>query len=158
MDISSPLAQEEEMQELEGKRDSTVPGEHHYDNYYEYCLSLIGFAVGLGSFWRFPYLVYKNGGGAFLIPYFFAMLVIGMPLLYLETAVGQIFQCSLPKIFSKINRGLKFVGVSFVMVCFHFAGFYNIILTYTFRFLFSAFLSPLPFEKEPPEENTYMEK
>ena len=60
-----------------------TPGAHHFDNYYEYILSLVGFSVGFGSFWRFPYLVYKNGGGAFLIPYFISMFLVGMPLLYL---------------------------------------------------------------------------
>ena len=121
-----------------------------FNNYFEYCVSLIGFTVGYGSFWRFPYLVYKNGGGAFLIPYFIAMIVVGIPILYLETAVGQMYQCSLPTILSKLNKGFKFIGVCFVLVCFHIAGLYNIILTYAFRFLFTAFHDPLPFADESP--------
>lgn len=74
----------EEEQSITSKVTGQPPDDsHHFDSYYEYLLSLIGYSVGFGSFWRFPYLVYKNGGGAFLIPYFAAMLVLGMPLLYL---------------------------------------------------------------------------
>lgn len=99
----------------------------------------MGFAVGFGSFWRFPYLIYRNGGGAFLIPYFLALAFLGIPLLYLETIVGQMHQRSIPFIFSRINKGLKMVGLTFIIVCFHFAGYYNIVLAYSYRFLFSAF-------------------
>jgi len=51
-------------------------------------LSVLGFAAGFGSLWRFPYLVFKNGGGAFLIPYFTLMFCIGIPAYYFETVFG----------------------------------------------------------------------
>lgn len=105
---------------------------YHFDNYFQYILSLIGFAAGYGSFWRFPYLIYKNGGGVFLIPYFLAVIFIGIPLLYLETLTGQMHQCSTPIIFAKINKGYKLIGVTFMFICFHFAGYYNIILAYSY--------------------------
>ena len=55
----------------------------------EYYLSCIALAIGLGNVWRFPFVAYNNGGGAFLLPYLIAVAVVSRPLFFLESAVGQ---------------------------------------------------------------------
>jgi SNF family Na+-dependent transporter len=62
-----------------------------------------------------------------------------MPILYLEATLGQMHQESIPFIFSRINKGLKFVGVTYVFINYHFASYYNVILAYSYRFVFSVF-------------------
>ncbi|MCT9480399.1 sodium-dependent transporter, partial [Acinetobacter baumannii] len=54
-----------------------------------FIIAAVGSAVGLGNIWRFPYVAYENGGGAFLIPYLLALITAGLPLLFLDYAVGH---------------------------------------------------------------------
>ena len=58
----------------------------------EFLLACIGYCVGLGNIWRFPYLVYESGGACFLIPYFIMLFLVGLPCLYMEFAIGLITQ------------------------------------------------------------------
>lgn len=64
-------------------------------------------------------------------------------------------QRSVPFIYARLNRGLKALGATFILVCCHLVGYYNIILAYSYRFLLSAFSNPLPFADETLSENTY---
>jgi SNF family Na+-dependent transporter len=57
-------------------------------------------SIGLGNVWRFPFIVYENGGGAFLLPYFIVLLLIGRPIYYMEICLGQFSSCGPSKIWS----------------------------------------------------------
>lgn len=69
-----------------------------------FILAAVGSAVGLGNIWRFGYVAYENGGGAFLVPYAVALLVAGIPLMILEYALGHREQASSPLAFARIQR------------------------------------------------------
>ena len=54
-----------------------------WNSRFAFIMAAIGSAVGLGNIWRFPYMCYKHGGGAFFIPFFIAIFTLGIPLLIL---------------------------------------------------------------------------
>jgi NSS family neurotransmitter:Na+ symporter len=75
-----------------------------------FLLAAIGSAVGLGNIWRFPYVAYENGGGAFLIPYFVALFTAGIPILMLEFALGHHKEASAPMAFHHIDNKWEWLG------------------------------------------------
>jgi len=119
-----------------------------------FILACIGYAVGLGNIWRFPYLAYKSGGGAFLIPYIIMLVLCGIPLLYMELAVGQYTRRGPIGALGKICPLLKGAGLSTVVMSFLLTTYYNVIMSWALFYLVSSFSSTLPWEQCDHEWNS----
>ena len=104
-----------------------------------FVLAAIGSAIGLGNIWRFPYMAYDNGGGAFLIPYFFALLTAGIPLLILEMGLGHKMRGSSPLSFRKIKEKYETVGWWSVLITFVVTVYYSVIISWATNYLVYSF-------------------
>uniref|UniRef100_A0A8C2ECP3 Transporter n=1 Tax=Cyprinus carpio TaxID=7962 RepID=A0A8C2ECP3_CYPCA len=124
-----------------------------WDNKVQYLLTCIGFAVGLGNVWRFPYLCQIYGGGAFLIPYLIALVFEGLPLLYLELAIGQSLRKGSIGVWHSISPLLGGVGVASMIISLLVGLFYNTILAWVLWYFFHSFQEPLPWSVCPINEN-----
>ena len=105
-----------------------------------FLLAMIGSAVGLGNIWRYPYVLYSNGGGAFFIPYIVAILIMGIPFLILEYGVGYNFKSSFPKAVKSISKKWEYLGWFLPVAVFMILIYYSAILGWDgFYVIISAF-------------------
>ncbi|OTG85107.1 sodium-dependent transporter [Acinetobacter sp. ANC 4648] len=101
-----------------------------------FIIAAVGSAVGLGNIWRFPYVAYENGGGAFLIPYLIALLTAGLPLLFLDYAVGHRSSGAPPKAYKKLWKPAETLGWWQVCVCIIIALYYAGVLTWAGSYIY----------------------
>ncbi|XP_044052362.1 sodium- and chloride-dependent GABA transporter ine isoform X2 [Siniperca chuatsi] len=112
----------------------------------EFVLASVGYAVGLGNVWRFPYLCYSSGGGAFMIPYLVMVILCGIPLLFMEFAIGQYTRLGPVHALAKICPLLKGVGLATVVISFVFSTYYNVLMSWALFYLFNSFGVTLPWK------------
>jgi neurotransmitter:Na+ symporter, NSS family len=104
-----------------------------------FILAAIGSAVGLGNIWRFPYVAYENGGGAFIIPYLVALLTAGLPFLLLDYALGHRYRGSAPLSFARAHKGAEALGWWQVGICFVIAVYYAAVIAWAVRYTLFSF-------------------
>lgn len=111
-----------------------------WNSQFGFLLAAVGSAIGLGNIWRFSYLAYEHGGGAFLIPYLVALLTAGIPLLILEYAVGHERIGSAPMAYAKINKRWEWLGWwAVVFVMFGIELYYSVIISWCLNFFVLSF-------------------
>ncbi|XP_066954469.1 sodium-dependent proline transporter-like [Macrobrachium rosenbergii] len=110
---------------------------------WDYLFSLIGLTIGLGNVWRFPFVCYKNGGGAFLIPYLSMLVMVGIPVYMLETATGQFSSSGCLTIYS-VCPMFKGVGYSCSILNYIFMMMYSIVITYPILFMWHSLSAEVP--------------
>jgi NSS family neurotransmitter:Na+ symporter len=99
-----------------------------------FILAAIGSAVGLGNIWRFPYVAYDNGGGAFILPYLVALFTAGIPFLLFEYALGHKYRGSAPLSFARLSRPTEGLGWWQVGICFMIAVYYAVVIAWSLRY------------------------
>lgn len=161
--VLAVTAEEEEEEEDEKGAEKTdevfeaekgVEGGEAWDSQLTFILATIGYAVGLGNVWRFPYLAQKNGGGAFLIPYSIALLFLGLPLFILELAIGQRLRKGSIGVWKQISPYLGGLGLASAAVAFNVALYYNTIIAWCLKYLVQSFYLPLPWAACPDQNST----
>ncbi|WP_058956011.1 sodium-dependent transporter [Kocuria rhizophila] len=104
-----------------------------------FIFAAIGSAVGLGNIWRFPYVAFDNGGGAFIIPYLVALLTAGIPLLMLDYAIGHRYRGSAPLSFRRLHPKLETIGWWQLSICVVIAIYYALIIGWAMQYTVFSF-------------------
>ncbi|XP_037825305.1 sodium-dependent nutrient amino acid transporter 1 [Lucilia sericata] len=128
---------------ITSKENNDNKPKEQWGNEIEFLFSCISLSVGLGNIWRFPYIAFQNGGGAFVIPYLIVLLIIGRPVYYLEILVGQFSGRGCIKAFD-MAPVMKGVAAGQVLATGASITYYSSIMALTLRFLIASFSKVLP--------------
>ncbi|KAM4722471.1 sodium- and chloride-dependent taurine transporter [Rhinophrynus dorsalis] len=128
----------------EDEADGKPPQREKWASKIDFVLSVAGGFIGLGNVWRFPYLCYKNGGGAFLIPYFIFLFGGGLPVFFLEVVLGQYTSEGGITCWEKICPIFTGIGYASIVIVSLLNVYYIVILAWGVYYLFQSFQGQLP--------------
>eukprot|EP00928_Gymnodinium_smaydae_P032909 TRINITY_DN23724_c0_g2_i1.p1 TRINITY_DN23724_c0_g2~~TRINITY_DN23724_c0_g2_i1.p1 ORF type:complete len:624 (-),score=28.83 TRINITY_DN23724_c0_g2_i1:299-2170(-) len=109
-----------------------------------YTISLLGYAIGIGNVWRFPYLVGRHGGCAFIVAYLVCLFFVAIPMYLMEFVIGQYTRRSTMNCFKMLHPRWVGLGWGQAVMLFFCLGYYNVLLAYSCIYLYSSLSSPLP--------------
>ena len=104
-----------------------------------FIMAAIGSAVGLGNAWRFPGLAAKYGGGAFLLVYIIAMLILGFPLIMLEISIGRKTRQGAPGAMRAVNPKFEFVGWTATSNAFAILTYYSVVFAWVILMVINSY-------------------
>lgn len=96
-----------------------------------FVLASVASAIGLGNLWRFPFVCYEGGGGAFILVYLIALLTAGIPLMILEFGLGHQMTSSAPRAFARVNKRFEWIGWLAILCGFVVVAYYSVIMVWS---------------------------
>ncbi|KPM05445.1 sodium- and chloride-dependent GABA transporter 1-like protein [Sarcoptes scabiei] len=119
-----------------GKKPKKYREREQWANKLEFVFACMAYAIGLGNVWRFPYLCYKNGGGAFFIPYFIFLIFGAAPILFLEVSIGQYFRHGGLTVWNEICPLFRGIGYGTITISFILNSYYIIVIAWALLYFY----------------------
>ncbi|MEM1961200.1 MAG: sodium-dependent transporter [Candidatus Nitrosocaldus sp.] len=112
-----------------------------WGSYTGFILTTIGSAVGIGSIWRFPYMVSSNGGASFLLVYIIVLFTFGLAFMVLEFALGMRYRTSIVSALSMIRYRFRFIGLFMIGVTVAILSYYMVVLGWILAYFAMSILN-----------------